>query len=159
MKTIGKSSYFSSWKQLGKQHKDRQMFVSQVGSSSCEKKNCTKKMLPEVPTVWPEAKGESHAVKIEGNIFPVWTKYVWLNTVAYLFKNFFLFILWFLFAVIRLAKTGPFVILLCLTPDDFTRQGRASGWERVKKENQKNAEPTSKSTPPPAPENPPRSVN
>ena len=25
-----------------------------------------------------------------------------------------------------------FVILLCLTPDDFTRQGRAFGWERVK---------------------------
>ena len=32
----------------------------------------------------------------------------------------------------RLAKTVPFVILLCLTPDDFTRQGRSSGWERVK---------------------------
>ena len=32
----------------------------------------------------------------------------------------------------RLAKTAPFVILLCLTPDDFTCQGRASGWERVK---------------------------
>ena len=31
----------------------------------------------------------------------------------------------------RLAKTIPFVILLCLTPDDFTRQWRASGWERV----------------------------
>ena len=31
----------------------------------------------------------------------------------------------------RPAKTVPFVILLCLTPDDFTRQGRASGWERV----------------------------
>ena len=30
----------------------------------------------------------------------------------------------------RLAKTSPFVILLCLTPDDRTRQGRASGWER-----------------------------
>ena len=28
--------------------------------------------------------------------------------------------------------TGPFVILLCLTPDDFARQGRASAWERVK---------------------------
>ena len=25
----------------------------------------------------------------------------------------------------------PFVILLCLTPDYFARQGRASGWERV----------------------------
>ena len=25
----------------------------------------------------------------------------------------------------------PFVILLCLTPDEFTREGRASGWERV----------------------------
>ena len=25
----------------------------------------------------------------------------------------------------------PFVILLCLTPDELTRQGRASGWERV----------------------------
>ena len=32
----------------------------------------------------------------------------------------------------RLAKTVPFVILLCLTPYDFTCQGRASGWERVK---------------------------
>ena len=31
----------------------------------------------------------------------------------------------------RLAKTIPFVILLCLMPDDFTRQWRASGWERV----------------------------
>ena len=31
----------------------------------------------------------------------------------------------------RLAKTVPFVILLCLTPDHFTRQWRASGWERV----------------------------
>ena len=29
------------------------------------------------------------------------------------------------------AKTNSFVILLCLTPDDFTHQGRASGWERV----------------------------
>ena len=27
---------------------------------------------------------------------------------------------------------GPFIILLCLTPNDFTRQGRASGWEMVK---------------------------
>ena len=32
----------------------------------------------------------------------------------------------------RSAKTGPFVILLCLTPDDFTCQWRVSGWERVK---------------------------
>ena len=32
----------------------------------------------------------------------------------------------------RPAKATPFVILLCLMPDDFTRQGRASGWERVK---------------------------
>ena len=32
----------------------------------------------------------------------------------------------------RLAKTVPFVILLCLMADDFTRQWRASGWERVK---------------------------
>ena len=31
----------------------------------------------------------------------------------------------------RLAKTGPFVILLCLMPDNFTHQRRASGWERV----------------------------
>ena len=31
----------------------------------------------------------------------------------------------------RAAKSGHFVILLCLTPDDFTRQQRASGWERV----------------------------
>ena len=29
------------------------------------------------------------------------------------------------------AKTALFIILLCLTPDDFTRQGRTSGWERV----------------------------
>ena len=29
-------------------------------------------------------------------------------------------------------KTIPFVILLFLTPDDFIRQWRASGWERVK---------------------------
>ena len=29
------------------------------------------------------------------------------------------------------AQTVPFVILLCLTPDNFTRQWRASGWERV----------------------------
>ena len=28
-------------------------------------------------------------------------------------------------------RPKPFVILLCLTPDDFTRQWRASGWERV----------------------------
>ena len=32
----------------------------------------------------------------------------------------------------RPAKTVPFVIFFCLTPDDFTRQWRASGWERVK---------------------------
>ena len=31
----------------------------------------------------------------------------------------------------RPAKTVPFVILLCLTPDNFTHQWRASGWERV----------------------------
>ena len=31
----------------------------------------------------------------------------------------------------RPAKTVSFVVLLCLTPDDFTRQWRASGWERV----------------------------
>ena len=31
----------------------------------------------------------------------------------------------------RAAKSGHFVILLCLTPDDFTHQRRASGWERV----------------------------
>ena len=31
----------------------------------------------------------------------------------------------------RPTKTVLFVILLCLTPDDFTRQRRASGWERV----------------------------
>ena len=29
-------------------------------------------------------------------------------------------------------KVYTIVILLCLTPDDFTRQWRASGWERVK---------------------------
>ena len=29
-------------------------------------------------------------------------------------------------------KTSPFVILLCLTPDDFTHQGRAStGWKEL----------------------------
>ena len=31
----------------------------------------------------------------------------------------------------RPVKTVPFVILLCLMPDDFTHQWRASGWERV----------------------------
>ena len=32
----------------------------------------------------------------------------------------------------RQAKTGPFVILVCLKADNFTHQGRASsGWERV----------------------------
>ena len=30
----------------------------------------------------------------------------------------------------NLAKIEPFVILLCLTPDNFTCQQRASGWER-----------------------------
>ena len=30
------------------------------------------------------------------------------------------------------TKTVPFVIWLCLTPDDFTRQRRALGWERFK---------------------------
>ena len=30
-----------------------------------------------------------------------------------------------------LSQTGHFVILLCLTPDDITRQGRAFGWGRV----------------------------
>ena len=34
----------------------------------------------------------------------------------------------------RVAKSSHFVSLLCLTPDDFTRQGRAPGWERVKRE-------------------------
>ena len=29
----------------------------------------------------------------------------------------------------RPAKTSPFIILLCLMPDYFTSQGRASGWE------------------------------
>ena len=41
----------------------------------------------------------------------------------------------------RPAQTSLFINLLCqrktillfLTPDDFTHQGRASGWERVKK--------------------------
>ena len=28
---------------------------------------------------------------------------------------------------LRLAKTGPFIILLCLTPDNFMHQGRACG--------------------------------
>ena len=32
----------------------------------------------------------------------------------------------------RPAKTGHFVILLCLMPGNITCQGRASGWERVK---------------------------
>ena len=32
----------------------------------------------------------------------------------------------------RPVKTIPFVILLCLMPNDFTHQGRASRWERVK---------------------------
>lgn len=32
----------------------------------------------------------------------------------------------------RQAKTGPFFILPCLTPDYFTCPGRAPGWERVK---------------------------
>ena len=32
----------------------------------------------------------------------------------------------------RLAKTVLIVFLLCVTPDNFTHQGRASGWERVK---------------------------
>ena len=31
----------------------------------------------------------------------------------------------------RLAKTVPFLILLCQMPDDFTHQWSASGWERV----------------------------
>ena len=31
----------------------------------------------------------------------------------------------------RPTKIGPFNILLCLTPDDFTHQGKASGWKRV----------------------------
>ena len=34
----------------------------------------------------------------------------------------------------RPNKIGPFVILLYLTPDDFTREGRASVWERVKRD-------------------------
>ena len=29
-------------------------------------------------------------------------------------------------------KTIPFVVLLCVTDNNFTRQGRVSGWERVK---------------------------
>ena len=32
----------------------------------------------------------------------------------------------------RPAKTGHFIILLCLLLDNFTCLGRASGWERVK---------------------------
>ena len=31
----------------------------------------------------------------------------------------------------RATKSEHFAILLCLTPDDFTRQRRASGWGRV----------------------------
>ena len=40
-------------------------------------------------------------------------------------------LLYFNYFPSKLAKTVPVVILLCLTPDDFTYQGRASGWERV----------------------------
>ena len=32
----------------------------------------------------------------------------------------------------RADKSVHFIILLCLTPDNFTRQRRAPGWERVK---------------------------
>ena len=32
---------------------------------------------------------------------------------------------------LTLLDPGPFVILLYLTPDKFTSQGRASRWERV----------------------------
>ena len=28
-------------------------------------------------------------------------------------------------------KLAPLLILLCLTPDNFTRQRRGSGWKRV----------------------------
>ena len=31
----------------------------------------------------------------------------------------------------KAAKSRHFVILLCVTPDDFTRQRRATGWESV----------------------------
>ena len=31
----------------------------------------------------------------------------------------------------RAAKSGHFVILLCLTPDDCTHQRKTSGWEKV----------------------------
>ena len=31
----------------------------------------------------------------------------------------------------NLAQTGPFIILLCLTTDYFTHQGRTYEWERV----------------------------
>ena len=34
----------------------------------------------------------------------------------------------------RAAKSVPFFSLLCLAPDDFTRQRRAPGWEGVKRE-------------------------
>ena len=40
-------------------------------------------------------------------------------------------LLYFNYFPSKLAKTVPVVILLCLTPDDFTYQGRASGCERV----------------------------
>ena len=36
-----------------------------------------------------------------------------------------------LFPPIDRSKTIPFFILLCLTPDDFTRPGRTPGWSRV----------------------------
>ena len=41
---------------------------------------------------------------------------------------------WFNHFPPRPAQTGPFVILPCLMPDNVTRQGNASGWERVKVE-------------------------
>ena len=35
-------------------------------------------------------------------------------------------------SLLERPKADTFVILLCLTPDNFTCQRRASGWERVK---------------------------
>ena len=35
---------------------------------------------------------------------------------------------------ISLLDRSNFVILLCLTPNNFTHQGRATGWERIFKQ-------------------------
>ena len=53
-----------------------------------------------------------------------------LLTICYI-NQIFIFLLVINFSP-RVAKTAPFIILLCLTPDDFTHQEKAYGWERVK---------------------------